>query len=186
MKWLKWTGIVLAALIIVPLITLLALGHRAGAGTMQAGIDINASPEQVWAWIDEADKLKQWIGWVVDVRYPNPQKTMGLGASRVFVMKDQNNGGAIMQITGENREYAPPQKMTVHLSDADGMFAGDQSYQLTDLGNGHTHFEVHSRFRYSQWLPRLMEPVITPAAEKKMAMDIGRLKSLIEAKASVR
>jgi hypothetical protein len=36
------------------------------------------------------------------------------------------------------------------------------------------------RYRYAVWLARLMEPVITPSARKKMVTDVAKLKSLIE------
>jgi len=186
MKWLKWIGIVVAALIILPLVTLLVLGHRSGAGTLQASIEMNASPEQVWAWIDDGDKLKQWVSWLVEVKYPDAQKTHGVGATRVLVMKDENNGGMLMEIAGKCSEYTPPSKMTVQLSDDQGMFSGEQTYQLVDLGSGRTRMDVHSQFRFAQWFAKLMEPLITPQAEKKMVADAARLKSLVESKAAVR
>jgi uncharacterized protein YndB with AHSA1/START domain len=186
MKWLKWIGIVLAVLLIVPLVTLLVLGHRANAGRTSASAEINASPVELWTWIDDADKLKQWVSWLVDVQYPDPQRPHGAGSTRILVMKDENSGGMLMRIAGKCSEYAPPSHMTVHLSDPDGMFDGEQAYQLTDLGNGRTRLEIHGRFHFSQWFANFMEPVITPQAEKKMVGDVARLKLLVESKADLR
>jgi hypothetical protein len=141
---------------------------------------------QIFTWIDDGDKLKQWVSWLVEVKYPDPQKVHGLRASRVWVMKDENNGGMLMQIVGKCSEYAPPSRMTVQLSDTQAIFDGEQSYRLVDLGNGRTRMEVHSRFHYSQWFANLMEPLITPAAEKKMVADAARLKFLVESNAELR
>jgi hypothetical protein len=186
MKWLKRIAILLAVLIFVPLIVLLAMGHRASAGRGNTAIEINASPEHLSAWIDDSDKLKQWVSWLVEVKYPDPQKTHGAGAKRVLVMKDENNGGMLINIAGTCSEYAPPSRMTIHLSDAEGIFDGDETYQLVDLGGGRTRMEIHGRFHYSQRFANLMEPLITPQAEKKMAMDVAHLKILVESQAVVR
>lgn len=186
MKWLKWIGIVVAALVILPLATLLVMGHRANAGQMHAAVEIAAPPDQVWGWIDDGDKLKQWVSWMVDVNYPDPQKTHGAGSTRVLVMKDENNGGMIMRIAGKCSEYTPPSRMTVQLADSDGMFNGDETYNLVDLGNGRTRLEVVSRYHLTEWFASLMEPLVTPQAEKKLKMDVAHLKSLVESQAAVR
>jgi uncharacterized protein YndB with AHSA1/START domain len=186
MKWVKRIAIVLAVLLIVPMVTLLILGHRSNAGLAQASVEINASPDQLWQWLDDGDRLKQWVSWMVDVKYPDPLKTHGIGAKRVWTMKDENNGGMLMQIAATYTEYEPPTLMTVQIADTEGMFNGEASYRLVDLGNGRTRVEVRERAHYTQWFADLMEPVITPEAEKKLAMDINRLKRVVETKAEMR
>ena len=186
MKWVKRIAIVLAVLLIVPTAALLVLDHRKNAGVAQVALEIDAPPDRVWSWLDDGDKLKQWVSWMVDVKYRDPQKTNGVGASRVLVMKDANNGGMLMQVVSKYSEYAPPSRMTVEVSDTEGLFTGAETYLLTDLGNGRTRLEVRGHFHYSQWFANFMEPLITPQAEKKMAMDLGRLKRLAEAKADAR
>jgi uncharacterized protein YndB with AHSA1/START domain len=186
MKWVKRIAIVLAVLLIVPTVTLLVLDHRANAGVALAAVEINAPPDQVWTWLDDGDKLKQWVSWMVDVKYPDPQKAHGLGAKRVLVMKDENNGGMLMQIAETYTEYAPPSRMTAQVADTDGLFHEEASYRLVDLGGGRTRVEARSRAHYMEWFANLLEPLITPQAEKKMAMDMARLKRLVEAKAEVR
>jgi uncharacterized protein YndB with AHSA1/START domain len=186
MKWLKWIAIALGVLLIVPMVTLLVLGHRADAGRVQAAIEIAAPPEQVWTWIDDGDKLKQWVSWLVEVQYPDPHNAHGAGATRVMVMKDENNGGMLMRIVGKCREYTPPSRMAIALSDTDGVFNGDQTYQLKDMGNGHTRLEVRGSYHFSQWFANLMEPLIIPQATKKMMADVAHLKTLVESKAELR
>ena len=79
---------------------------------------------------------------------------------------DENNGRALMEIQSTCSEYAPPSLLTVQLS-VSGMFEGRQSYRLTDLGNSRTRMEVDTTYTFGQWFAALMEPLITPAAEKK-------------------
>lgn len=185
MKWLKWIGIVLAVLLILPVVTLLVLGQRKDAGHLHRSIEIAASPEQLWPWLEDGDKLKQWVSWLVDVRVPDPA-SHGVGASKVWVMKDENNGGMQMQIIAKNREYAPPSRLVLQISTDKEEFTGENVYELVDLGNGRTRLEMDSRYRFANWFANLMEPVITPSARKKMVADADRLKSMVESKAEVR
>ena len=185
-KWVIRIAIVLAVLLIVPAATLLVLGHRANAGVMRASVEINAPPDLVWTWLDDSDKLKQWVSWVVDSKYVDPQRPHGVGSKRIWMMKDENSGGTLMEIDGTYSEYAPPSRMTLQIADTQGMFQGDSSYHLVDLGRGRTRIDVLERARYTEWFASLMEPLITPQAEKKLVMDVGTLKKLIEEKAEVR
>jgi uncharacterized protein YndB with AHSA1/START domain len=185
MKWIKRIAIVLAVLLVVPTAVLLVMGRRANAGVAQASVEISAPPDQLWKWLDDGDRLKQWVSWLVEVKYPDPQKAHGVGASRIWVMKDENNGGALMQIVSRFTEYTPPSNLTLHVADTDGMFVGDETYRLVDLGSGRTRLEVRSRAHYNEWFAALLEPLITPAAEKKLVMDVNRLKQLAETRAAV-
>ncbi|HEY6390756.1 MAG TPA: SRPBCC family protein [Bryobacteraceae bacterium] len=184
MKWLKWIGIVLAALLIPPIVTLFILSLRKDAGHLHGSIEIAASPQQLFPWLVEGAKLKQWVGWLVEVRVSDPANR-GVGTSCVWVMKDANNGGRPMEIVAKTREYAPPSHLVLQIS-SEGQFTGDNVYELVDLGNGRTRLEVDSRFHFSNWFVSLMEPVVTPAARKKMIADEVRLKALVESKAEVR
>jgi uncharacterized protein YndB with AHSA1/START domain len=183
MKWILWIGGGLIGVIALACVVLLVLGHRANAGRASASADINASPAQVWQWLEEPGKLKQWISWLVEVRTPNGPVAAGVGAKRVLVMKDENNGGMLMEVVGVYTAYQPPTEMDLAMS-TPGAFEGTETYRLRDLGNGRTHFEVAGQFRYTMWMAQLFEPLITPAAQKKMDGDVSRLKSLVEGGAS--
>jgi uncharacterized protein YndB with AHSA1/START domain len=185
MKWLKWIGIVLASLLILPVVTLLILGLRKDAGHLHHSIEIAASPQQLWPWLEDGDKLKQWVGWLVDVQVPDPSQH-GVGATHIWVMTDENNRGAMMRIVAKNREYTRPSHLILQISSPDGQFTGENVYDLKDLGNGRTRLETDSQYHFSNWFANLMEPVITPAAGKKMVADEARLKSIVESKAEFR
>jgi len=181
MKWLKRIAIVVAALLIIPVLTLLILGLRPGAGRSQASVEIQASPEQLWAWIDDGSRLKQWVSWTVDVKPWSPQA--GPGATRSMTMRDENNGGMLMVIDSACTEYAPPKTLAVHMSVPDE-FEGQMTYRLTDLGNGRTRLDVNSSYRFSNAFVRLLEPLVTPSARRKMEGDVARLKTLVESRAA--
>lgn len=175
MKWLKWLFIVPVALVVLALGTLFALSRAPGAGKMHASVEIAATPRQLWPWMIEGDRLKQWISWLTEVRQTEPS---ALGSTQTWVMKDANNGGATMTIDGKYAEFQPPNRMTIAVSTP--QFDGLQTYSLKDLGNGHTRFEIDGEYRFSQWLPKLMTPLIMPSAGNKLERDLAKLKSLAE------
>lgn len=185
MKWILWIGGGLLGIAALACLVLLVLGHRANAGRTSVSADINASPGQVWQWLEDPGKLKQWISWVVEVRTPDGPSASSVGAKRVFVMKDENNGGMLMEVQGVYTKYQPPTEMDLAMS-TPGAFEGAEIYKLTDLGSGRTHLQISGQYRYTVWMAQLFEPLITPAAQKKMNDDTARLKSLVEAETSAR
>jgi uncharacterized protein YndB with AHSA1/START domain len=179
MKWVLRIAGGLVAVIALAVIVLLALGLRSNAGRNTASIEIAAPPRQVWECLQEPDKLKQWISWVVDIKTPAGAPVDGVGAKRVIVMKDPNGGDALMSVDSVCTKMDPPTYLELALS-TPGSFEGRETYRLTDLGNNRTRLDFTGQFHYSMWLAQLMEPLITPAAQKKMDQDIARLKALAE------
>ncbi len=145
-------------------------------------VDIGASRERIWPWLIEGEKAKRWVSWLVEVRPVGPagdSKTNPVGRTEIWVMKDENNGGKFMEVTGTCTEYAEPDRLSAALS-SPGSFEGVQSYRLVDLGGGRTRLEVNGSYRFSEWFARLLEPLIMPQARKKLEGDLARLKSEVE------
>ncbi len=57
-------------------------------------------------------------------------------------------------------------------------------YELAEQ-NGRTRLTLSAQSEYTGFLPRLFEPLITPAAQKKLEGDLARLKSLVEGEAAM-
>jgi Polyketide cyclase / dehydrase and lipid transport len=177
MKWvLRITG-GFVSLIVIAVALLFALGHRANAGRVHVSSDFNAPAEQLWPWLTDSAKVTQWVSSLVEIR-EDKSKT-GVGAKEVWVMRDQNNFGQPMEIEGICTEYVPLALRGVRVSVA-GSFDGRQTYRIENLGNGRTRLNIDGQYHFSQWFAALLEPLITPAAEKKLGGDVARLKSLVE------
>jgi uncharacterized protein (TIGR03067 family) len=172
MKWVWRVLIVLVAVLVLGVGTLFGLGLRTDAGVMRSSIEISAPPATVWPWLTQGDKLKAWVGWLVEVRPTGPHR-------EVWVMEDRNNGNARVEIEGTSTLEDPPRRLEAHTITT-GAFEGDQAFKLTDLG-GRTRLDMESRFHFSQWFARLMEPVIAHEAHVKMIDDLARLKTKVEA-----
>jgi carbon monoxide dehydrogenase subunit G len=177
MKWILRIAGGFAALLVIALAALLALGHRANAGRVHVSTEINASAVELWPWLNDPDKQKQWITWLVEIRQDQPG--VRVGTKQVWVMRDENNRGQLMEMEGTFTEYHPPLRESVRISSA-GMFDGQQTYIIENLGAGGTRLTIDGSYRYAQWFAALMEPLITPAAEKKLRDDVARLKTLVE------
>jgi hypothetical protein len=115
---------------------------------------------------------------MVEVRRATSPSANPVGRSEVWVLRDDSNGGKLLEVTGTCTEYNKPSRLGVHLS-APGAFDGDQAYQVMGVGS-RTRFELTGRFNYQGWFYRLLEPFITPAAQRQMELDVGRLKGLVE------
>jgi uncharacterized membrane protein len=177
MKWIPRIAGGFAALLVIAVVVLFALGHRANAGRVHVSTEISASAQQLWPWLNDRDKLKQWITWLVEVRQDQPSTRVG--TKQVWVMRDENNRGQLMEMEGTFTEYQPPSRESVRLLSA-GVFDGQQTYSIQDLGAGRTRLNIDGSYRYAQWFAALLEPLITPAAEKKLRGDVERLKALVE------
>jgi uncharacterized protein YndB with AHSA1/START domain len=178
MKWVTIAGGAALGLLLLAVIGLMLAGMRADAGTLRNTIEIARPPAAVWPWLTEPDHLKAWIGWVVEVRALTPGPH-GVGSKSVIVVQDQNNNNARMEIQEEVREYVEPRKLRTRMM-VPGMFDGEGTFEIVDLGNGKSRLESHSSFRYDEWWARLLEPLITPSARDKMTQDLTRLKQLAE------
>lgn len=151
---------------------LLVMGQRSGAGAMNGSIEIARPVPVVKAWLTEPDHLKQWVSWLVEVRQVSPTR-------EVWVMEDRNNGNQKMEMFVDALEDTP----TVLRANvwAAGSFHGVSQWRLVDLGNNRTRLEQTASFVYDEWFARLLEPLITPAAQKKSDEDLTRLKQQVEA-----
>jgi uncharacterized protein YndB with AHSA1/START domain len=177
---MKWVLVVLGGLVgicVLAVLVLFAMGFRSGARENRALVEIACSREEVFAWISEPERQKQWVSWLVEVQDASPGVT-GAGRNEVWVMDDPNMKQKI-SIASEYTGWDPPNRleMNIHM---DGFFDGTQVYTLTDAG-GKTRLEQFAETRYLHPFYALLEPLVTPAAQKKMVADLAQLKAKAEA-----
>ncbi|MEO8026678.1 MAG: SRPBCC family protein [Bryobacteraceae bacterium] len=172
MKALKWLAAVLAALLLVAAGILVAMASRPGAGTLSGSIEISASPQAIWPWLTEPDNLKRWVSWTIEAKRLDDRHLL-------IILEDPGSPGTRFQIHDELMTIDPPRSLTVRFWAADA-FSGDSTYTLEPNG-GVTRIRVVSHFRYDRWFARLIEPLVTPDAQKKENADLAVLKKLVEA-----
>jgi uncharacterized membrane protein len=151
---------------------LLGLGMRPGAGTIKASIEIGRSPDQVWPWLHDPDKLKTWVSWLLEVRQQTETR-------QIWVMEDRNNGNARMEIFCDFTTNEKPKRMVVDVNSLGG-FEGETVFTLTSQGATRTKLEQSSTYRFHHWFAKLMTPVIAYSAQRKLADDLTQLKAELE------
>ena len=176
MKWVVRILGGLVAILVLAVLVIFVMGHRPGAGTLHGSVEIARSPEQVWPYLIEAPKLKQWVSWLAEVRDETPGM-VGVGSKSTWVMNDPMTKKQ-MAIPATITAYDAPNRFSCRIEMAK-MFTGDATYKLTPIATG-TRVEAISTWHYSDAFSQLMEPFITPEAEKKTRADLANLKKAVE------
>jgi carbon monoxide dehydrogenase subunit G len=166
------------AVLALAVLGLLAAGQRSAAGQVDISVQIDRPAAAIWPWLNEPDKVKQWVSWTKEVRNIDPG-TNGVGARDIWVMEDRNNNSALMETEAFSTVYEPYRRMAARLRSKDA-FEGEVAYELTEA-NGRTTVRMLGRYQYLHWLAKLFEPLITPAARDKAIGDFATLKRLVEA-----
>lgn len=170
-KILRLLGIIVG---VVALLTalLVALGLREGAGTTRASLEIGRPAAQVWPWLHEPEKLKTWVGGLLEVRQESPTR-------QIWVVEDPDNNNAPMEMACDITTDEKPQRMVVEVL-VSGKFEGETVFTLTALGSQRVKLEQSGAFRFDHWFAKLMTPVIVYSAGRKVAEDLDRLKAELE------
>jgi uncharacterized protein YndB with AHSA1/START domain len=179
MKWLLYILAGLAGLVVIAVVALLALGGGRGRGEYGTSVDIARPAPVVFAWITEPQRVKSWVGWLVDIKSLTPDTT-GVGAREVWVMEDRNNYNQRMDILQEVIRHQPNRLIETRLDVPDG-FTGTVVMELEPLGESRTRLTYRASIQYHHWLAKLMEPVISRSAQQKMVEDFERLRQKAEA-----
>lgn len=172
MSAFKWVVSIVGGFLVLTIAGLLAFGLRPSARRVQGSVEINRPIAEIWPWMTEGEKLKQWISWLLEVRQHSATRA-------TWVMEDRNNNNQRMEIEGEITELHPPSYSKARLS-ATGAFTGTSEYRLTDLGGNRTKVEQAGEYYFEHWLAKLMEPLITPQANRKLEADLATLKQKVE------
>jgi uncharacterized protein YndB with AHSA1/START domain len=179
MKWVLYVFAGLGALVLLAVVVLLALGGFRGQSRLVRTIEIARPPEVVFAWISEPERLKVWVGWLVDIQTETPPP-VAVGSRNVWVMEDRNNNNQRMDIHTEVTRLEPDRLLEARLSVPAG-FTGTVTYELQPIDARRTHLTYRATYHFEHWLAKLLEPVISRSAQQKLNDDLNRLKQRVEA-----
>jgi uncharacterized protein YndB with AHSA1/START domain len=179
MKWVLYGLAGLGGLVAVAVVILLALGGGRGVGEYGTSVEIARPAPIVFTWITEPERVKSWVGWLVDIKRLTPE-TAGVGLREVWVMEDRNNNNQRMDIHQEVIRHEPNRLIESRL-DVPGGFTGTVVMALEPLGDSRTRLTYRATIHYQHWLASLLEPVISRSARQKMVEDFERLRQKVEA-----
>ena len=179
MKWLLYALAGVGGLLVICIIVLLFLGGFRGESRLVASVDIAKPPSTVFTWVSRPEKLKSWVGWLVDIRDLTPSQT-GVGSRQVWVMEDRNNNNQLMDIATEVTKHEADRVLEAKVSAAEG-FTGDVRYELEPMNASKTKLTYRAHYKFDHWLAKLLEPIISRSAQQKLEEDLQRLKQQVEA-----
>ena len=177
MKILKYASLGFAGILLAAVAILYILASREDANKMTVSVEIDKSPAELWPWLEEPEKIKQWVGWVIEIKPLTPGK-QGVGAKAHWVMEDRNNDGARVEMDNEVIEYVPLKKIVTRVA-ASESFTGESSFVVEDLG-GKSRLTSTGRYDFGSPFVKLLTTLIMSSAGDKLKEDMMRLKGLVE------
>ena len=179
MRWLLRIAGAVAAVVAVIVIALALAGDREGAGKKSASVDINRPAPQVFRHITQDKFVKHWVRGLVEM---TPVSEAGLRVRDRLTLAVVDGGRRTeMQIIITSIEANRRLSFTVNSwGEPSTSFRERCEYLLTET-DGHTHLRFSGAMDYFGPLSRLLEPLKTFAAQKKLEADLARLKEQVEA-----
>jgi uncharacterized protein YndB with AHSA1/START domain len=177
MKWLRRLAIVILAVPVLGLGLLLVAGSRADAGRNEAQVEVAAPRAAVFRYLAEPDLVKVWS----DARFELVGSGPLQAGSRARLTLPAEPRA--IELEAEATAVEPDRHLALALKTRPGSgtpFSQLVHYRLTDVAGG-TRLAVTVDTLYESALVRLLEPLITPAAQKRLTSQMTRLEKAIEA-----
>ena len=128
--------------------------------------------EEVFAFVDDDDKVKQWIGGLLETR----RTTAGQpGVGSRFHQKIKV-GNRVMEMNGELLAYEPGRFLSVKIDSEMGEMK--VNYDFAEI-NGGTRLTYTCDSQYRSLFYRLLSPLIKRITQQKLQKDFARLKQLL-------
>lgn len=139
---------------------------------------IDAPAEAVFLWLEDADRLKQWVPNIVeDESLTETPEKIGSKFRQVFL-----ENGRKMEMIGEITEYIENERIRVDM--VGEMFDLDADYILRKRSENQTELTQNTKIRFKGFM-KLLAPVMLIASKfsskDPQAEAHARLKSLTEA-----
>ena len=141
-------------------------------------VDIDCSPDQVWPWIEESEKQKQWMHGVVS-NEPTSEPVNEVGST--FLMKIKE-GKRVTDYNGTITTFEQPRKLGVKLVGSCGKGSPMEmqvDYALTDLG-GRTRLCYDADWETIGFVMKLFTPVMYVMGKIFIKKFFKSLKTLAE------
>ena len=139
-------------------------------------MEIAAPVERVWAMIDDADNLKQWMEGLLDTEYPDGFDRRRAVGTR-FVQRIRE-GGRVADYAGDIVAYDPPRHLGITVGNS--VFRMQVDYRLTPVAAG-TRLDYSALMVEAGAIVRFMSRLFGWLTRRILRKQMGRLKALAEA-----
>jgi len=178
---MRWVRRILVALIALPLLAAIALllaGQREAAGRNVERLAIARPPAQVYRHLVDETLLRKWTG-LVEVEFLT-EGEIGPGSRMRLVSEARGQRTTLeAQVAGAEKSRL----LVLVVKTAAGSPVGLSQrveYRLEERA-GDTRLAVTADTRYEGAVARLLEPLITRAAQKQLEATLDRLRLQVEA-----
>jgi uncharacterized protein YndB with AHSA1/START domain len=181
-KWIIRIGIITVGIPSLAIGLLVLARFRPSHGHVHAEIEIDRPPAEVFRWIVQQDLLRRWVGGLSDVSQISPATDGSEIGKRYHLTAVDKEESTRTEMEMTVTDYVPDQIFGVRirsLGNPSEGFTENAEYRLTAIPGG-TRLTLEIQTEYFGKLPRVLEPLITPAARKKAQRDFTRLKTLVE------
>lgn len=152
--------------------------RRADRGAIQEEVNIARSPAAVFRWISSEDLVRRWISGLVEFKRVDSSSGKVPDFRLVEMISGQRAAMSVKIV-----RVVPNQELVlqiISLENPDSSFASEAEFKL--IGDGdYTRLIFHSQTEFFNTKDRILEPVLTTAANHKMADDLVKLKNAMEA-----
>jgi len=181
MKWVLRILGGLVGLCVLAVGGLWLAGMRPGHGKIIAQVVIERPAPQVFLWLTDDERVKKWIGGLTEIRQVSASADSS-EVGRKFRLVEYYNGERVemeMDVTKFEKDRALS-ILVSSVGDPNDGFTETGDYTLSEQ-DGKTRLRFEVRTKYTGFVLRLMEPLITPKAKEKLEEDFHRMKELAEA-----
>jgi hypothetical protein len=138
-----------------------------------AHVSIDASPDVVFPWLVEGERLLRWVGGLLEHEQLTP-------ISVRQVLEPPFPGAGSVEVRLEVYLLHVPWRLETRLTGPGGLRA-DVAYVLAERDDGGTDLSALVRSKNGPSARGLLGPVVVAGVRRRMRADLGRLKELAEA-----
>jgi carbon monoxide dehydrogenase subunit G len=117
---------------------------------------IRCTPEALWPWLDDAEKSKQWLRGLEEVR-PTASGPKRPGYTAKLMIRE---GGKLQEYDETILEYEPNRRFKMKMTG--GCLKGTEmlvDYQLVDIGDGRTRLDYECEALSDRFVMKLLGPL---------------------------
>ncbi len=162
---------------------LVPVRHAAQSRSERREVLIDRPAAQVWRYITVDSLTLKWVGGLKEIHHVRGP----VGAVGEVLQMSEGVEGQKFEMEMEITAFEPNRHFGFtlrSLGDPNYGFHEVGEYQLEENG-GRTRLRLSGTSEYFGFIFKLLEPMITPSAQKKLVQDLARLKSLVEAEPPV-
>lgn len=175
MTWLKRIGLGIVGLMVLSFLVLFIWsGGASGKAVNKASITVTKPAAEVFPWLVQPEKLKQWVEGLVD-SVPLNGDSLRIGTRSKEIV---NANGERFEMDMEITELEINRLLGFTLSSS--MLDQDGEYRVSEK-NGLTTVQFTGNTQYKGFFLCLVEPLFTPVAQKQYEKNMSKLKRLVEA-----